>query len=79
MKVLCSILCALVLSFGISYAYEEIPADAKSHTEDVSKQMIASQAPAAKSRLGKNTIVNLSASGAELIHVVLVDKSIKRL
>ena len=52
MKVLCSILCALVLSFGISYAYEEIPADAKSHTEDVSKQMIASQAPAAKSSLG---------------------------
>ncbi len=79
MKVLCSILCALVLSFGISYAYEEVPDDAKSQTEDISQQMIASQAPEAKSRLGKNTIVNLSSDSAELIHVVLVDKSLKRL
>ena len=79
MKVLCSILCALVLSFGISYAYEEVPDDAKSQTEDVSQQMIASQAPEAKSRLGKNTIVNLSSDSSELIHVVLVDKSLKRL
>ncbi len=79
MKVLCSTLCALVLSYGISYGYEEIPADAKSVVEDVSQQMIASNAPDAKSRLGKNTILNLSASGAELIHVVLVDKSLKRL
>ncbi len=79
MKVLCSILCALVLSFGISYAYEEVPDDAKSSAEDVSQQMIASQAPEAKSRLGKNTIVNLSSDNAELIHIVLVDKSLKRL
>ena len=60
MKVLCSILCALVLSFGISYAYEEIPADAKSHTEDVSKQMIASQAPAAKSRMPEWRITSVN-------------------
>lgn len=79
MKILCSILCALALSFGIIYAYEKVPDDAKSSTEDVSNQMIASQAPDTKSRLGKNTIVNLSSDSAELIHVVLVDKSLKRL
>ena len=74
-----SILCALVLLSSNIYAYEEIPDDAKSHKEDNSTQVIASQAPDAKSRLGKNTILNLSGSGSENIHVVLVDKSIKRL
>ena len=74
-----SILCVLVLLSSNIYAYEEIPDDAKSHNEDNSTQVIASQAPDAKSRLGKNTILNLSGSGSEDINVVLVDKSIKRL
>ena len=74
-----SILCVLVLLSSNIYAYEEIPDDAKSHKEDNSTQVIASQAPDAKSRLGKNTILNLSGSGSENINVVLVDKSVKRL
>ncbi len=79
MKVFFSTLCALILSYGFCCAYEEIPDDAKSSVEDVSKQVIASQAPSAKSMLGKNTILNLSGDGADFTHVVLVDKSLKRL
>ncbi len=77
MKLLYSIL--LVFLYSFSFAYEPVPEDAKEKEEDVSKHLIANQAPEAKSRLGKNTIINLSGIGAEDTNVVLVDKNLKRL
>lgn len=79
MKKVYAVICMVLLSYTISYAYEQVPDDAKVQHEDVSKALIAEQAPVAKSRLGKNTIVNLSGSGAAETNVVLVDKSVKRL
>ena len=79
MKKVYAVMCMVLLSYTISYAYEQVPDDAKVQHEDVSKALIAEHAPVAKSRLGKNTIVNLSGSGAAETNVVLVDKSVKRL
>lgn len=87
MKILCNILFACILCCNISYALEEIPIDAQSdmlvntdnQTKDVSKKVIESNAPESKSRLGKNTILNLSGSGTDIQNVVLVDKSIKKM
>lgn len=79
MRIIYAILCILFVSSSISYGYEQVPEDAKVKKEDVSKEVIENQAPEAKSRLGKNTIANLSGNGAEETNVVLVDKSLKRL
>ena len=79
MRIIYAILCILFFFFSISYGYEQVPEDAKVKKEDVSKEVIENQAPEAKSRLGKNTIANLSGNGAEETNVVLVDKSLKRL
>lgn len=45
--------------------------------EDISMEVILNQAPKSKSRLGKNTILNLSGSGAKQIDVILVDKALR--
>lgn len=79
MKIVYAVLCMLFVSQTISYAYEQVPEDAKVKIEDISKELIEKQAPEAKSRLGKNTIVNLSGNNAKEVNVVLVDKSLKRL
>ena len=65
MRIIYAILCILFVSSSISYGYEQVPEDAKVKKEDVSKEVIENQAPEAKSRLGKNTIANLSGNGAE--------------
>ena len=79
MRIFTTVLCFILFTSTISYGYEQVPDDAKVKTEDISKALIAKQAPEAKSRLGKNTIANLSGNGAEETNVVLVDKSLKRL
>lgn len=77
MRIIYAVLCILLLSQSISYAVET--QSAETGKIDISKKLIEEKAPEAVSRLGKNTIVNLSGNSAEEINVVLVDKSLKRL
>ena len=70
MRIFTTVLCFILFTSTISYGYEQVPDDAKVKTEDISKALIAKQAPEAKSRLGKNTIANLSGNGAEETNVV---------
>lgn len=75
-------LCSFLLAafFVTAEAYDKIPEDAKtSDKKDISAAVIKRQAPPAESRLGKNTVLNISGNGAEETKAVLVDKSLKRM
>lgn len=85
-KRLCFLICLLLFIPSILTAYEQVPEDAKasdfdnvtSNTADnITSNQEADNKTVVKSRLGKNTILNLSGNGSEETEVVLVDKNLK--
>lgn len=84
-------ICLLFFVPSILTAYEQVPEDAKASdyvekvidnstdnvTDNITESNVADNKTVTKSRIGKNTILNLSGINAEKKEVVLVDKNLK--